>query len=107
MNHQDLVVLAQNLFNEGSSKNDIAASLMAEGCAFSKVPKVLKDAELKFGKAKGDGWREKVVAAFAENKELTQAEFEDLIIDEVKDAEKYSKYFYDMMSKLANLVHEV
>jgi len=41
------------------------------------------------------------------NKELTQAEFEDLIIDEVKDAEKYSKYFYDMMSKLANLVHEV
>jgi len=89
------------LYESGASKNEVLEALFKEGVPFSQLNKVTK--ELKFTwRGRSIGWREKSAEAFIENPNLTLEEYEALLTEcGKKDAPVAAKYFYGMLSKIA------
>jgi len=89
------------LYENGASKNEVLESLFKEGVPFSQLNKVTKELGFTW-RGRSIGWREKSAEAFIENPNLTLEEYEALLTEcGKKDAPIAAKYFYPMLSKIA------
>lgn len=97
------VEMVRALHAEGKTKDQVLDTLQDEGIRYKDIPKVMKDAGVKFGSGGSKGWREASSAAFIENPDLTLDEYIELLrnIPDLKNHEVKAKYHYKMMADIA------